>query len=70
MPICVVMCPMCPESQKSVSDPLELGTQEVMSCLTWILGTELMSSPKTAGTVYLGIKNSHLEMGKMKYMMS
>ena len=34
--------------QKRVLDPLELELQEVVSCLTWVLGAELRSSARVA----------------------
>lgn len=59
----VWLCVQCVLEPEECFNLLELGSG----------GDELpMSSPKEAGTVYpwWGIKNSHLEMGKMKYMMS
>lgn len=36
------------KSQKRTSDPLELESQVIVNHLTWVLGTELMSSLKDA----------------------
>lgn len=41
---------MSVEPRRGVSDPLELGFQALVSCLTWELGAELRSSRRAAST--------------------
>ena len=45
---CMHMCEGVHRSQKRVLDLLELELQAVVSCPTWILGTELRSSVRAA----------------------
>lgn len=48
MCICVSMCMSMgvPQRPGEAPDPLELVLQEVMSCLMWMLGTELRCSKR------------------------
>lgn len=49
-------CHICEDAcgvQKSASYPLGFGSWAVISCLTWMLGTELGSSAKVANTLLL-----------------
>lgn len=43
----IYMCAVARVGQKRVSGPLQLESQEVVSCLMYILGTKLSSSARS-----------------------
>ena len=45
------VCPGTNRGQKRMLDPLELELQEVMSCLTWVLETELWPSVRATSAL-------------------
>jgi hypothetical protein len=45
--------------QRRISDLLELELQAIVSCLMWVLGTELGSSAGAAGALSLSLSLSH-----------
>lgn len=46
--LCIRVSAGTHRNQKGVSDLLELECQAVVTCLTWVLGTEVRSSPRAA----------------------
>ena len=45
---CAHVCADACQGQKRTSDPLEVEPQVVVSCLAWVLGTELDSSRRAS----------------------
>lgn len=58
--LCICEC-RCLRGQKRACDPLELELQAIVSCLTWVLGTELRPSARALCILHCGAISLDLE---------
>lgn len=69
------MCVSAGEGQRKASDPHKLELQAAVSSLTWVLGSQLGSSGRTASAINYGLslryfkkKNDHVRNQSMKQL--